>query len=377
MRDKARDNAWARASQRTYLAAYNSWVTYCRLLSIDPKCQVTRLIEMEELVANYVIIQCSIRRLAPTSITKTYLPGIAACFDSMKIKNSFREASNSKEIKLLSRGLQRSYNLRNPAAGRIKLPFGMDLALRAKIIMVEKNMLAERGRNGRDIDVLRERTFVAMAVGIHFMLRKSEHIHSASGVASPIKRKHLTFFDEEDQVIPYLKVGLIKAKRVISNVEFAKADHYGYGRRVTHMTQPDQEVCIVCILEKWIKKTRDEFGTGQEAGLYKINGMEEFTIASLHSVMQATIKSLNIPGFKKSVTSHSLRYGGATMMAAAGFPQYLVAHYGGWAPDSKALKIYAKPTEEMSMMVSKHFAEMSRKEPSRHFILDACAQGRT
>ena len=62
------------------------------------------------------------------------------------------------------------------------------------------------------------------------------------------------------------------------------------------------------------------------------------------------------------------------MMAAAGFPQYLVAQYGGWAPDSKALKIYAKPTEEMLMMVSKHFSEMSRKEPSRHFIMDACAQ---
>ena len=65
------------------------------------------------------------------------------------------------------------------------------------------------------------------------------------------------------------------------------------------------------------------------------------------------------------------------MMAAAGFPQYLLAHYGGWTPDSKALRIYAKPTEEMSTMVSKHFTEMSRREPSRQFIMEAMAQSQS
>ncbi len=45
----------------------------------------------------------------------------------------------------------------------------------------------------------------------------------------------------------------------------------------------------------------------------------------------------------KKPTSHSLRYGGATMMAAAGFPQYIIAIYGGWTENSTSLRIYTKP----------------------------------
>jgi hypothetical protein len=220
------------------------------------------------------------------------------------------------------------------------------------------------------------RTFVAMAVGIHFMLRKSEHIWS-KGTASPMKRKHLAFFDAKNQLIPYEQVGLKRAMLVMSNVEFAKTDQSGFGRRVSHVRQKDEDVCIVCILERWIRITRDQFNTTKEAGIYEVNSIEDFTVYTLHNVMQATVQSLNIPGFNRAVTSHSLRYGGATMMAAAGFPQYLLAHYGGWTPDSKALRIYAKPTEEMSTMVSKHFTEMSRREPSRQFIMEAMAQSQS
>jgi len=330
-------------------------------------------LETEEVVANYIVIQCAIRMMAPTSVLKTYLPGIAASFESLRVQNNFREALKAKEIKLLARGFQRFYDRRNPAAGRVKLPFGMDLALKAKTIMTSQNIFATISRSNADKQIRQERTFVAMAVGIHFMLRKSEHIWS-NGTATPMKRTHLVFFDKQDKHIPYDQVGLTRAMIVMSNVEFAKADLSGYGRRISHVRQDDEEVCIVCILERWIVKTRDQFNTGRESGIYDINNMEGFTAYTLHKVMQATVTSLNIPGFNRNVTSHSLRYGGATMMAAAGFPQYLVAHYGGWTSDSKALRIYAKPTEEMSILVSKHFVDMARKEPSKQFIMEAIAQ---
>jgi len=40
------------------------------------------------------------------------------------------------------------------------------------------------------------------------------------------------------------------------------------------------------------------------------------------------------------ISAHSLRYGGATMLAAAGIPQYVIAYFGGWKADSKSLQIY-------------------------------------
>jgi hypothetical protein len=67
-------------------------------------------------------------------------------------------------------------------------------------------------------------------------------------------------------------------------------------------------------------------------------------------------------------TSHSLRYGGATMMAAAGFPQYLIAMYGGWAKESKSLRIYAQPSEEIIERVTGHMHAITERPTSQHFL---------
>ena len=58
------------------------------------------------------------------------------------------------------------------------------------------------------------------------------------------------------------------------------------------------------------------------------------------------------------VSAHSLRYGGATMLAAAGLPQYVIEYFfGGWAENSKALKIYiqvgAGAVDQVSRIMAK------------------------
>jgi hypothetical protein len=54
------------------------------------------------------------------------------------------------------------------------------------------------------------------------------------------------------------------------------------------------------------------------------------------------------------------------MMAAAGFPQYLIAHYGGWRADSEALRRYIVPSDESIARVSKYMTDMALAQPSRH-----------
>jgi len=82
---------------------------------------------------------------------------------------------------------------------------------------------------------------------------------------------------------------------------------------------------------------------------------------------------LGIDGLQGKVASHSLRYGGATMMAAAGFPDYLIAHYGGWDPKSKVMRRYIHPTKESAGAVSAHMAKMSASLSSQEFIRELCA----
>jgi hypothetical protein len=48
------------------------------------------------------------------------------------------------------------------------------------------------------------------------------------------------------------------------------------------------------------------------------------------------------------------------MTTAAGFPQYIIAHYGGWTEKSKSsLQRYTNVTSEMSAIVSKHMTGMA------------------
>jgi integrase len=87
--------------------------------------------------------------------------------------------------------------------------------------------------------------------------------------------------------------------------------------------------------------------------------------------MQATVTAYSGDKFGKRVTSHSLRYGGATMLAAAGLPHYIIAMYGGWSQDSQSLKLYTKPSTNMVNIVSRHMASMGNQDSSIYFINDA------
>ena len=57
-------------------------------------------------------------------------------------------------------------------------------------------------------------------------------------------------------------------------------------------------------------------------------------------------------------------------MAGAGFPQYLIAHYGGWAEDSESLKRYARPSDASIALVSEFMAKAAKGNLSLHHIQD-------
>jgi hypothetical protein len=43
-------------------------------------------------------------------------------------------------------------------------------------------------------------------------------------------------------------------------------------------------------------------------------------------------------------------------MASAGFPEFIIAQYGGWVEGSESLKVYIRPTRETIDRVSRHMA---------------------
>ena len=318
--------------------------------------------KMEDVVADYIVLMCGIRGLSPRSVYKTYLFGVAAWNDMFRKPCSieFRKAIVSKEVKMIYKGFLDSYDKEHPRALRKKLPWGLDLVMKSIQMMSKRKLYGERGILATRL--LRKRIVLCQIVGIMFMLRKSEHIESKVGSVRPLRRRDITFFDKEKAAIPYALVGHVKAQSVATNIDFSKADTSGWGRRNRHNRQEEYpEACPVCCLEDWIMDTRDNYGATELSGLYDVPGFEPLTAKELHKMMQWTIDDLGIPGPRKA-TTHSLRYGGATMMAAAGFPQYIICMYGGWSSKSRVLNTYICSSEETIELVSSHMVKMINKD---------------
>jgi len=340
----------------------------------NAECRGMSKEEIMQKIANYVTVQCGMRQMNPVSIKKVYLPGIASWFEMKLVNNQFRAASKERFVSRLLSGFERLYAKLNPASTQLKLAFGMDLALKSRNVMKTSNSFSVQGRTSGDVSSLRQRVFVAMAVGIFFMLRRSEHLVGLQRKGpSRLTRRLVVFFDAKNKRIPYAEVGVrVKAQKVALNITFSKTDHSGFGRRTYHVRQDDKlrDVCVVSILEEWIKITRDKYKATEDQPLYHIPGLPDLSLETLHKVMTDTVRSLGVEKEGIKSTSHSLRYGGATMLAAAGFPEYLIAHYGGWAENSTALKRYARPSDESLAKVSLFMAEVTMKSPSQHYIQD-------
>ena len=96
--------------------------------------------------------------------------------------------------------------------------------------------------------------------------------------------------------------------------------------------------------------SRDKYEAAQDSPIFEVPSLPRLTSEHLAKLMKATATLLGLPADK--VSAHSLRYGGATMLAAAGFPEYVIANYGGWAEGSQSLRRYSRPTTEMITKVS-------------------------
>jgi hypothetical protein len=320
--------------------------------------------------------------MAPVSLESVYLPGITNALMLLDVDNHIKASVSSPQAQAVLKGFKRFYFKRSPAAKRLKLAFGMDLATLSQQVMRDLDAFSTyRNAEGQIcVDkpgqaLLQLRIFTIEAVGINFMLRKSEHIVTKGMTTSKLLRHLLVFYDHNGKRIPYAHIGRVKAEKVLLNVEFAKTDHSGFGRRPFHTRQDARaEVCVVCILEHWLSTTRDKYGATETMPLYDVPGFRSVRIDELHSIMEMTVKSLGIGSYGINATSHSLRYGGATMMAAAGFPQYLIAHYGGWSQDSTALLRYCRPSEESIQQVSRYMTEVALRNPSRLHIQDLIAR---
>lgn len=311
--------------------------------------------------------------LKPKSVRDTYIPGIQYALMMQDLDyRTFKQAVSDPLVENLVRGFERIWYQENPEHKGVKIPFTPDLAIKAWDLM-------EKDEIGKTLCYIeKKRVFTAVCVGIAFLLRRSEHIYfDGKATARELKRSDVTFYDQYGE-IPYEHVGNKRvATRVSLFVEFSKTDQTGKSRINEHHRQPDGTIfCIVKILEEWIFITREKWGAKQTHCLYEIPSkysdvVDQFLkVETVNNILTetTTIALGNNTSTKKRITTHSLRYGGATAMAAAGFPQYIIELYGGWAENSKTLKRYTGIATAIVSEVSKGMADAANIPTSQAFL---------
>ena len=121
-------------------------------------------------------------------------------------------------------------------------------------------------------------------------------------------------------------------------------------------------------LERWIAHCRDMLGAGPEDGLFCIRGAPFLVEADVAAAMKKIVVHLGWDSSK--ISAHSLRYGGATMLAAAGLPQYVIEYFGGWAEGSKSAKFYmqvsGRSVANVSSVMSEGFDRSLEESRIRH-----------
>jgi hypothetical protein len=229
----------------------------------------------------------------------------------------------------MCRGLERVHKELHPEGKERKLAFTMAMVLHSRQALKKMNLEAPTVLE-------REAEQLAMKTGIFCLLRKSEFL--PVGSKQGIRRDQIAFTDQSGIVIPHASLCVGLAYGVTVKVQFSKTDWKGRSKVLSHHRQPSGKVCIVTELERFIINLLTIDPNGEY--LWIVDGMKLLNDVRIACIMKATATDLGIP--THLISAHSLRYAGASILATAGIPQYLIEYYGGWATGSKALKGYLR-----------------------------------
>jgi hypothetical protein len=260
-----------------------------------------------------------------------------------RIHNNYGIAATSRFVGMVKSGIMRIWCNIHPESGGRKIAFTLNMA--AHVNEALERPLTALQQEVRFVEVL------AIRVGICFLLRKSEFLPSGSPLTAGMRWNKVNFFDDQGVLISWNNLGVVQAVTVVVMIPYSKTDQNGMGRYITHHRQPSGQLCIVTDLEGWASFMRLKYNTQHTDAVFGNGAWWQVSSVRVAAVMKATAVHLGLNPL--AVSAHSLRYGGATVLAMAGLPQYIIECYGGWAPGSESVEIYAQVQGEAARNVSR------------------------
>ena len=326
------------------ITAQRAWERFCIDLKLnpsflDPSNQTLADIPAEDFLAGFIAYEMY-RGMNPESIRKAYLPGIAANFDSNRINNNFRKTISSPWVKNVVKGFAKIYFKRpgNSKGDNRRMAFTGEF-----IPHIIDAMDTLFGKNRCSVD-MKNMELLAVRIGIWFVLRKSEYLpngksnlgYSKFGIALSC----IIFTDVRGTAIRYEELTLETVYHGSLKIGFSKTDQFGIGRtRTIKRDRQPGACCIVTALVIQVIYLRDKLKAKVDRDfLFAVNGEALVHADHVTIIIKTTVIHCGMDASK--YTPHSLRYGGATLLALNGVPIHLIEYHGGWARNSSSLRLY-------------------------------------
>lgn len=323
-------NSVTPSSLRTYSIGWDAWCHFASEFQFDPylglrEHQKLDMLPPASVTVAFIAYCFFLRRLSPATIS-TYLAGVGFHFRFAGLDTAFLSSTQVDMAKSGALLLAR----RDATAGQTTtLPCSLDMIL----------------AYARSVPVGYERyhaIVTGMLLGFSLLLRVSEY------VALPNSNHHfrsqdVTFAlcDGSTRASHSIQVDdWSQITKVIFLVRSAKNDTQGHGNKMIFARRPTEATSGVCICKvtfDWAVRARLQ----PDDPFLSYRQQWHVSYSEINQAVKAAATLARLPQARFS--THSLRYGGASALAAAGVSHYGIQLYGRW--HSTAFLQYLKMSE--------------------------------
>jgi len=317
-------NCVSLSSRDTYSTAWRLWEKFCGLLGADTSLQVpfrewstmATLYAYPVAMVSWFItfMQSKIPRILPGTVDN-YISGLRHCLMQLNIS---KDIFKVQVIQQARAGLMIRHRIENPEADAKTLPF---LASWFKTLRTIRSV--NRTKDFMVIVAL-ELSFVCLLRASETVISVEDHFLRACDVKFVVRvlNKEIWISPEEAHLYPLWALVAVSIK-----VRSAKNDEGGRGFKYYFVRNPTLRSTAAFDL------VEDMFLL---ASLTKPSGSDSFFsfgdyVLKYHTFNDTIKKVATAVGADKSRYScHSMRVGGATILAAAHFPDYVIQNMGRW-----------------------------------------------
>jgi len=346
-------NSIQKSSQRTYSTGVRRWFEFVQKFGTDPF--------MRTVPREFFLYKREVDSFHHTSWQEACFMGFLEWLQGPPKPITPSSASNylyAVKHHLICHGLDMSSSVSSTVLSKQKkgqvntfLQDECNLEANRRTLPLSVDILTGEAPTLHSLSPLQDRAFyTALLLGFTMLTRASNYLPIASATYH-LDTEHIAFTVTPlpgTDGIPFEvtadQIGEIPLSRIVGASAFlarSKVDATGKGKRIPFLRQtvnpPSCVYDIVTILHQYVLAARP------------VRGKPFFHVPSLHWSLTPALYNKRLRGVAikhgldpRRVHSHSVRIGGATLLAAAGVPDYVIMAMGGWA--SAVYLQYVRPS---------------------------------